>query len=73
MVSTIFSHYTTLAKETEFTDQLMLTSKQYFTEAKCDLHEKLTHTVYDIFQFIIFQSMRVEETSSNRISVICGC
>lgn len=38
MISTIFSHYTTLAKETEFTDQPMLTSKLYFTAAKFDLH-----------------------------------
>lgn len=38
MISTIFSHYTTFAKETEFTDQPMLTSKLYFTEAKRDLY-----------------------------------
>lgn len=38
MISTIFSNYTTLAKETEFTNQPKLTLKLYFTETKCDLH-----------------------------------
>jgi len=38
MIFTIFSNYTILAKESEFTNQPKLTPKLYFTEGKCDLH-----------------------------------